>query len=62
MHREREMPIMLGETPIQLRAAIGMAIAWPGDTDVDAVLHRADEAMYENKWLIKSAAAASPGA
>ncbi len=41
-------PIMLNETPFELRASLGTALGAPGD-EPDAVLAKADLAMYEQK-------------
>jgi diguanylate cyclase (GGDEF)-like protein len=55
IHGEMQMPVLIGDAPVQLRSAIGLALAEPGETDVDAVLRRADEGMYENKQFLKAA-------
>ncbi|GIE74794.1 hypothetical protein Aph02nite_07440 [Actinoplanes philippinensis] len=42
-------PIDVGPTVIQPSASIGVAVARPGDVEIDDLLHRADVAMYEVK-------------
>ncbi|MEV6348274.1 GGDEF domain-containing protein [Actinoplanes sp. NPDC051851] len=55
LHAEMERPIMIRDTPVQVRCAVGVALAGPGDDDADALLQRADEAMYQNKHQLKAA-------
>ncbi|WP_433829828.1 putative bifunctional diguanylate cyclase/phosphodiesterase [Actinoplanes sp. CA-015351] len=52
--REMELPIMIDDVVVRIQAAVGIAVAEPGAMDADALLRRADEAMYENKRRIKS--------
>ena len=42
-------PIDVGATVVQPAASIGLAISEPGDNDFEALLNRADLAMYETK-------------
>jgi diguanylate cyclase (GGDEF)-like protein len=42
-------PVMIGDTPVQPRAAIGIALGAPGQLTADQLLHHADQAMYEAK-------------
>ena len=50
------MPVMVGDTAVLVRSAIGITIADTGVSDGNTLLRRADEAMYENKHLIKTGA------
>jgi diguanylate cyclase (GGDEF)-like protein len=54
LREEMEMPVMIGDTAVRVRSAIGITIAEPGEYDGSALLRQADQAMYENKHLIKS--------
>ncbi|GGN55750.1 hypothetical protein GCM10010112_06860 [Actinoplanes lobatus] len=54
LREEMKTPVMVGDTAVRVRSAIGITIADPGESDGGALLRRADEAMYENKHLIKS--------
>ncbi|MEV0898480.1 bifunctional diguanylate cyclase/phosphodiesterase [Actinoplanes sp. NPDC049802] len=49
LRQEMELPVMIGDVVVKIRAAVGIAIASPGETDVDTLLRQADEAMYEDK-------------
>ncbi len=40
-------PIIIGDTAIQPRAGFGITVANPGETDADAVLHRAVQALSD---------------
>jgi diguanylate cyclase (GGDEF)-like protein len=42
-------PIDVGQTMVQPNASIGLAMSTPGEQASDALLHRADVAMYEAK-------------
>jgi len=42
-------PVLLGDTPVQPSASIGIAIADPGELSPDELMHRADLAMYRAK-------------
>ena len=42
-------PVLIGDTPVQPRASIGIAVAGPGELTVDRLLHFADLAMYHAK-------------
>jgi diguanylate cyclase (GGDEF)-like protein len=46
---EMQQPVMIGDTPVQPRAAIGVAISAPGQLTADELLHHADVAMYRAK-------------
>ena len=46
---EMDHPVPVGEHQLYARASIGVAVAGPGDTDADQLLHRADIAMYGAK-------------
>ncbi|MDR7273898.1 putative bifunctional diguanylate cyclase/phosphodiesterase [Catenuloplanes atrovinosus] len=49
LRQEMEMPILIGDVVVQVRAAIGVAVTGPGEHDADALLRMADEAMYRAK-------------
>jgi diguanylate cyclase (GGDEF)-like protein len=49
IRQEMETPVMTGDVVVQIRAALGIAVATPGETDSDALMHRADQAMYADK-------------
>jgi diguanylate cyclase (GGDEF)-like protein len=49
IRQEMQTPIMVGDVVVQIHAAIGAAVATPGETDADALMHRADQAMYADK-------------
>ncbi len=59
LRQELEMPVMIGDVVVQIRSAIGIALAEPGESDGDAVMQRADEAMYANKRLLRTGDAAA---
>jgi len=42
-------PVLIGDTPVQPRASIGIAVSRPGELTVDQLLHVADLAMYRAK-------------
>ncbi|GAA2661671.1 hypothetical protein Adu01nite_93150 [Paractinoplanes durhamensis] len=42
-------PVRIGDTAVQPQASFGIALALPGEDDADALLHRADLAMYQAK-------------
>jgi diguanylate cyclase (GGDEF)-like protein len=42
-------PVLLGDTPVQPSASIGIAVAGPGELSPDELMHRADLAMYRAK-------------
>ncbi|GIF25360.1 diguanylate cyclase (GGDEF)-like protein [Actinoplanes tereljensis] len=42
-------PVAIGDIAVQPQASFGIALAERGETDVDALLHRADMAMYQAK-------------
>lgn len=44
-----QQPLLIGDTPVQPQAAVGVALSAPGQLDVDELLHRADLAMYRAK-------------
>jgi diguanylate cyclase (GGDEF)-like protein/PAS domain S-box-containing protein len=51
-HRLREAidgDVVFAKQRIALRASVGVAISFPGELDAEAVLHRADTAMYAAK-------------
>jgi diguanylate cyclase (GGDEF)-like protein len=48
MH-ETATPVMIGDTPVQVRGSIGIAVTGPGEMTGDELMHRADLAMYEAK-------------
>lgn len=56
IREQMQIPIMIGDVAVQIRSAIGIALAEPGESDTDALFRRADEAMYDNKRTIKQAA------
>ncbi|WP_328468998.1 GGDEF domain-containing protein [Actinoplanes sp. NBC_00393] len=62
LRREMEQPVMIGDVVVQIRAAIGLGIMGPGDVGTDALVARADEAMYENKRAIRRARDLAPQA
>ena len=44
-----DLPVLIKDAPIQIRASIGIALAEPGQVAADELLHRADLAMYQAK-------------
>jgi diguanylate cyclase (GGDEF)-like protein len=42
-------PFVVGDRPMSASASIGVAVSEPGELSVDALLHRADVAMYDTK-------------
>jgi diguanylate cyclase (GGDEF)-like protein len=46
---DMQQPVMIGDMPVQPRAAIGIALSAPGQLTADELLHRADVAMYSAK-------------
>jgi diguanylate cyclase len=46
---ETHQPVLLGDTPVQPRASIGIAVAGSGELSPDELMHRADVAMYRAK-------------
>ncbi|GAA2661663.1 GGDEF domain-containing protein [Paractinoplanes durhamensis] len=42
-------PVAIGDIAVQPQASFGIALALPGEDDADALLHRADLAMYQAK-------------
>jgi len=46
---EMDHPVTVGDQQLYARASIGIAVAEPGDTDADELLHHADIAMYGAK-------------
>src|SRR6185369_8176510 len=46
IRQEMQIPIMIGDVAVQIRAALGITVATPGETDSDALMHRAAQAMY----------------
>jgi diguanylate cyclase (GGDEF)-like protein len=42
-------PVILGDAAVQPQASFGVALTAPGETDADALLRRADAAMYRAK-------------
>jgi len=48
---DMENPVLIGDTPIQPRASIGLALSAPGHLTADELLNHADEAMYSAKAL-----------
>ena len=55
IRHEMETPIMIGDVVVQIDAALGVAVATPGETDSDALMHLADQAMYADKRAGRSA-------
>jgi diguanylate cyclase len=53
IREEMSAPVLLGDTVVRAEAAIGVAMAEPGD-DVDTLLRRADEAMYRAKAVSRA--------
>jgi diguanylate cyclase (GGDEF)-like protein len=49
LRQEMELPILIGDVVVQVRAAIGVAVTGPGVHDADTLLRMADEAMYRAK-------------
>ncbi|MFI5839157.1 putative bifunctional diguanylate cyclase/phosphodiesterase [Catenuloplanes sp. NPDC051500] len=49
LRQEMELPILIGDVVVQVRAAIGVAVTGPGVHDADTLLRLADEAMYRAK-------------
>jgi diguanylate cyclase (GGDEF)-like protein len=47
--KETATPVVVGDTLIQVRGSIGIALAGPGEVDLDDLIHRADVAMYQAK-------------
>lgn len=54
----RQLIFIVNETPIPLTASVGVAAAIEEDKDIDALIHRADNAMYLAKRSGKNAVAA----
>jgi diguanylate cyclase (GGDEF)-like protein len=46
---DMQQPVMIANTPVQPRAAIGVALSAPGQYTADELLHHADLAMYRAK-------------
>ena len=46
---DMRQPVLLGDTPVQPNASIGIALAEPGELSPDELMHRADLAMYRAK-------------
>ncbi|GIM88275.1 GGDEF domain-containing protein [Paractinoplanes toevensis] len=42
-------PVEIGDVAVQPQASFGIVLALPGEDDADALLHRADTAMYQAK-------------
>ncbi len=61
-------PFVGGPTPLTITASIGLAVMTQPDDDLDALIHRADEALYRakhagrNRVVLWSAPAAQPQA
>ncbi|GAB7052745.1 putative bifunctional diguanylate cyclase/phosphodiesterase [Catenuloplanes indicus] len=49
LRQEMELPILIGDVVVQVRAAIGCAVTGPGEHDADTLLRLADESMYRAK-------------
>jgi diguanylate cyclase (GGDEF)-like protein len=47
--QEADIPVMVGDTVLQIRGSIGIAIGGPGEVGLDELIHRADVAMYQAK-------------
>jgi diguanylate cyclase (GGDEF)-like protein len=46
---EAAQPILVGDTPMQVRGSIGIALGAPGELSVDELISHADIAMYQAK-------------
>jgi diguanylate cyclase (GGDEF)-like protein len=46
---EAAQPVLVGDTPMQVRGSIGIALAGPGELSVDELISHADIAMYQAK-------------
>ncbi|GIE98672.1 hypothetical protein Ari01nite_61370 [Paractinoplanes rishiriensis] len=46
---DMDQPILIGDTAMQPRASIGIALSAPGELTAEELLQRADEAMYVAK-------------
>jgi diguanylate cyclase (GGDEF)-like protein len=46
---EATRPILIGDTPVQVRGSIGIALSGPGALTVDELINHADIAMYQAK-------------
>ena len=47
--QEAASPVMVGDTVLQIRGSIGIALSAPGEVGLDELIHRADVAMYQAK-------------
>ncbi|WP_189330525.1 putative bifunctional diguanylate cyclase/phosphodiesterase [Actinoplanes ianthinogenes] len=54
LRQQMELPVMIGDVVVQMRSAVGIALTEPGESDGEAVIRRADEAMYADKRRIKN--------
>jgi diguanylate cyclase (GGDEF)-like protein/PAS domain S-box-containing protein len=54
-------PVVVGTVTVRLSVSVGVANSSAGDHDADALLHRADRAMYAEKRSHKAAVPAPPG-
>jgi len=54
-------PVVVGTVTVRLSVSVGVASTSAGDHDADALLHRADRAMYADKRSRKGAVPAAPG-
>ena len=48
---EAAAPVMVGDTVLQIRGSIGIALSGPGELGLDELVHRADVAMYQAKTV-----------
>jgi GGDEF domain-containing protein len=48
MHKAAQ-PILVGDTSMQVRGSIGIAVSSPGELSVDELISHADIAMYQAK-------------
>jgi diguanylate cyclase (GGDEF)-like protein len=46
---EAATPVMVGDTVLQIRGSVGIALGGPGEVGLDELIHRADVAMYQAK-------------
>jgi diguanylate cyclase (GGDEF)-like protein len=51
--QEAATPVMVGNTVLQIRGSIGIALSGPGEVGLDELIHRADVAMYQAKAIAR---------